>query len=231
MLNKHSEVYPLLPWYVNNSMDQQQKTETKIHLEQCLTCRIEVEQLQQLSRIIIRSNQSEITSSAAFSNLKTRIIQHDNGDIGLNQWINQRLSRIENAILQTCVVLILTTLLTIIPVQIDDDFIKNRVNHNNHYHSLSSQKIHQTRKTDIRVVFDDDLEKSEILQITSDLGAKIIDGPSLNGAYRVRLLNQNDSINPQLVLQQIRSNPQVIFAEPAIAFLNSSGTSTESHSP
>lgn len=217
--NRHAEIYQLLPWYVNGSMAMQQRSEVRNHIEDCLTCRVELEQLHQLSDIIIQSNQEEIASAAAFSKLKSNIMSDTSHKQAVNQWIARRLHRIEHSFLKPGLkpnlLTILAMLLFAILIQRSDT--NNQIEQNKYYHTLSAQQSISTSNTDIRVVFSTDTDDAKIQQLLESIDAYIVSGPSLKGAYRIRI-DQTSQYQEQK-LQQLRNNVHVIFAEPAIALL------------
>jgi hypothetical protein len=47
---EHRDVWELLPWYVNQTLDSHERSRVEAHLSQCLTCRGEVSLLRRLGR-------------------------------------------------------------------------------------------------------------------------------------------------------------------------------------
>jgi hypothetical protein len=72
--------------------------------------------------------------------------------------------------------------------------------------------------TRIRVVFDPALTEADIRSLLLELRAQVVGGPSPLGAYTLEVpAGGDDADPPEVVLDHLRAQPGVRFAEPAVA--------------
>lgn len=222
----HREIYPVLPWYVNNSISGAERLKISDHLNSCLTCRVEVEQLKQLSNLVIRSNQDGLSGHPAFARLRSQITHHPQTEETVQRWISQRIRRIEHTMFKPGL-LVVTTVITVTLVW----FVFNHqpdlsINQQRDFHTLSSQTADTIHSTDIRVVFNENTQPTVIQQLLATVSAEIVSGPSVNGAYRIRLTPNSHGQDQWAILQGLRANPNVLLAEPAVTNLENNITAS-----
>jgi hypothetical protein len=233
----HQKIFELLPWYVNKSLKVQELKAVEQHLSVCLTCTRELKQLQQFSQAVVRSGDHDSVERASFARLKQRlhksqvqeaydteahIIKSAKNIVDLSKikakkvkktvWVSQGLSK--SAFSVAAVVL----LSLLIP-----RFVQVELKQGNDFRTLSNaqQEIASDVKNHIRVVFEDKLNQNQISTILESVQGEIIDQPTAQGVYTIRL---NQATNDKHVLETIsilRKDPNVIFVEPAYALLSS----------
>lgn len=71
--SEHQEVWNLLPWYVNHSLDPAEQDFVRKHVKTCVTCRIEINQQQQLFEKIHQPDLLQQVSQVSFAQLKKRM--------------------------------------------------------------------------------------------------------------------------------------------------------------
>ena len=69
----HREAFELLPWYVNRTLEEDERQEVRGHLGNCLVCRREVAFLERLDRAVVASPDVDFTPKRAFAGLWQRI--------------------------------------------------------------------------------------------------------------------------------------------------------------
>ncbi|MCH9697785.1 MAG: hypothetical protein K0U68_06765 [Gammaproteobacteria bacterium] len=215
----HHEIYPALPWYVNDSISDAERLKINDHLVNCLTCRVEVEQLKQLSNLVIRSNQDELSGHPAFARLRSQITHHPQTKASVQGWLAQRIQHIEHTMLKPGLLAIATVIVVTLTWFVFNNQPVPDIGQKPGYHTLSSQTADVMQTTDIRVVFSENTRPTAIQQLLATIGAEIVSGPSVNRAYRVRLTLNNHNQHQLAVLQRLRTNPHVLLAEPAITTL------------
>lgn len=226
-LLNHQDIYPLLPWYVNDSISGSERLIVNAHLERCLTCRVEVKQLKQLSNLVIRSNQDELSGHPAFARLKSQINQHPATKASVQQWLAQRILHIEHTMLKPGILTIATVSIVSLTWYAFNHQPTSNISQKPGYHTLSSQTADVTHSSDFRVVFRNNTRAPAVQQLLATINAEIVSGPSVKNSYRIRLNPGTRDHNQLSVLQHLRANPMVILAEPAITKLQSRSTGSQ----
>ncbi len=71
--SEHQKVWDLLPWYVNHSLDPAEQDTVNKHIKTCITCRIELNQQQQVLEKIQRTDLLQQVSQVSFAQLRKRM--------------------------------------------------------------------------------------------------------------------------------------------------------------
>jgi hypothetical protein len=236
----HQELSQLLPWYVNRTLQGFELKAVEDHLSVCLTCKRELKQLEKLAQIVSQEDLLDTAESAAFSRLKKRLHsgtqaakalelpvmpQQDqpvkqkravDKDTRLNTTKKQgwMIAALPRSALAMAAALILSLLMPRL-VGID-------LKHHNSFRTLSSNKGQKVNNAkEIRVVFAETTNQQQRNDIIARINGQIIGKPTGQGVYNVQL---NSSVNTKHlleVIESLRKDSNVIFAEPAYALLSS----------
>ena len=175
----HSETDRLLPWFVNGTLEHDERELVERHLIECAHCRDEVAVLRQLQDLHADAA-PELDASAALQRLRGRLRVHGTAP-RVSRW--QSLRRgwmltpqwLRGAVaVQALVVLVLAVAL------IGPDRPDAR------YRTLGDAAPAVTLQEDVRqlvVVFDPRISQAQMRQLLRASQARIIDGPSDAGAY------------------------------------------------
>jgi len=218
-LNKteHQEVWNLLPWYVNGSLESNELFRVKNHIKTCITCRIEIKQQQLLYDRMQHTDFMQQASQTSFAQLKKRLnkpvifdTNTENGQVrswsgffslpifGLTKYAAMSLSAF------------LVVLLFIFGLPI------NQPEPGGEYRTLANPSETKQRDKVIRVIFVEELDAGQIESILKNVSGEIVKGPSHKDIYEVQIGRQlTDSQELIDVISQLRQNPLVVFAEPA----------------
>jgi len=130
----HKDVWMLLPWHINGTLEVDESLFVEKHLKVCVSCRSEVAKLKRLATELSYSQTMELAASSSFSHLKERIrmspeltppIGVDNPLNGVMAWLTSRPRLIAAPLVVVAVVSISTYFLTkVIPYKLDRCFIK-----------------------------------------------------------------------------------------------------------
>ena len=71
--SEHQEVWDLLPWYINHSLDPAEQDFVRKHVKTCVACRVEINQQQQLLGKIQQQDLLQQVSQISFAQLKKRM--------------------------------------------------------------------------------------------------------------------------------------------------------------
>jgi hypothetical protein len=200
----HREAAELLPWFLNGTLDGLERSRVEGHLAECIACRQEAEDLRHLQAMAQRED-PEAVVTRALSRLQARIDQLESGPLAARvlratwrQWKTVPLW-MQGALLAqfALLALLVAVLADRSPTQ--------------YYHTLSSPSAQASGRNELVVVFDSTRPEQEIRNLLLRLHARIVDGPSPEGAYTLDTATGDRSA----VLVQLRQQPSVILAEPA----------------
>jgi hypothetical protein len=221
----HQELTQLLPWYVNKSLQGDELKAVERHINVCLTCKREVIQLNKLAHAVKHEGSLDSAENASFARLKMRL-HGQQGDATIRQLppvsdnvkqINAGIkNRINNwyrpALAIAAAVLLSVTF--IMPISVEKPG-------NNDFRTLSNGESEKViSANEVRVVFADGVDLRQKNAIVSRVHGQVIDAPTAQGVYTVRLENASDTEHALAVIESLRKDSNVIFAEPAYALLS-----------
>ncbi|MGZ8190176.1 MAG: zf-HC2 domain-containing protein [Methylococcaceae bacterium] len=219
----HQKIFLLLPWYVNNTLYGQEKQKVEEHLKVCRSCQNETACLKELSVAVNQVDSLEAAAHASYIRLKQHIHEAEKSQIKQNitlnpvhSWLNKinlnSLFGHRPALALVAVVLFLL----VMPLY----FNKGEI-HQDEFKTLSDPGNIAGKENEIRVVFANDLDRQQMNNLLKPLDAEIINGPSPQGVYIVRLSSKPSANELLNIIISLRKNPKVIFAEPTYAWLSS----------
>lgn len=219
----HQKISLLLPWYVNNTLHGEEKQKVEEHLKVCRSCQIETTYLNKLSAAVNQVDSLESAAHASFIRLKQHIheaeklqTKHNITSGPVQNWLNKiNLSSLfgHRPALALATVLLL---LLVIPGYFNKGDI-----HQVEFKTLSDPDNLVGKEDEIRVVFANDLDRQQMDYLLKSVDGQIINGPSPQGVYTVRLDTKPSASDLLNIIISLRKNPKVIFAEPAYAWLSS----------
>jgi hypothetical protein len=229
----HQELSELLPWYVNKTLQGAELKAVEAHLTVCLVCKRELIQLQNLAQAVVQDGALDSAEHASFLRLKKRL--HSGTKLDLNALPQQvdtsgnvsQISKakkrgwVNNAALRPALAMaaaLLLSLSVLMPRHTGNDLQQASA-----FRTLSDgQKQEAINANEIRVVFAENVgqqQKAQILQRVH--GQFISDNPTAQGVYTVRLESDIAAKHLIDVVDLLRKDSNVIFAEPAYALLSS----------
>jgi len=205
--SEHRSSDALLPWFVNGTLSDDERTSVDRHLRECARCRREVEALRQL-QAFCRSAATSVDATHGLRNLNDRISASSRGG-SMGSWLRRFLEHWRRApqwarwviVAQFAGVIALTAF---VGARDDESSAPYRT-----LGALSRTSPYGT----IAVVFMPGIAEAEMRRIVQATGARIIDGPTSTDAYvlRVPTGHRTDA------LVTLRSDPAVVLAEPLSA--------------
>ncbi len=226
-INKdHQELSQLLPWYVNKSLQDAELKAVQGHINVCLTCKRELNQLTRLAQAVKHEGALDSAENAAFARLKIRLHGEQPGaaqsiapeqpavDLSnVTQFKPAGKTRARATWFRPGLAMAASVLLSVFLVMpyFQTDF-----------RTLSNGQPEQAiQANEIRVVFADKLDMLQKNEIVGRFQGQIVDAPTAQGVYTVRLQPAVDSKQTLAVVESLRQDSKVIFAEPAYALLSS----------
>ncbi|MCB1950037.1 MAG: zf-HC2 domain-containing protein [Burkholderiales bacterium] len=223
--HEHREVWSLLPWFINRTLNATEQARVESHIKTCITCRIELKQQRQVYDNIQQAELMQQMSNASFNQLKKRIETQPVSQLAL---FRKKLDNFQKLFFQfpfsrksfalAFGVLLVTT-----------TFIFNAMHEQtlseNEYRTLaqSSAPLQESKKPNlIRVIFTDETDAAQIDTIVSGVYGHIVNGPYKNGVYEILIDGeQKYSMETTDAISALRNNTHVIFAELAHVQLSS----------
>lgn len=221
----HQELSRLLPWFVNKSLQGDELKAVESHVNACLTCKREVIQLSKLAHAVKHEGMLDSAENASFARLKMRLHgqqpeahRHQQSVVSdnivhfhANNRINNRISNWYRPALAMAAAVLLS-LTFMLPMTVDQTG----------YRTLSNGEVEKTiGANEIRVVFAEGLDSQKKRAIIAGINGQIVDVPTAQGVYTVRLADASDAKHTLAVIDLLKNDDNVIFAEPAYALLSS----------
>jgi hypothetical protein len=222
--SSHDEVWSLLPWYANGSLEGPGRDRVKAHLQVCLVCRRELAGQATLAKQLEQAAGVEISYKPSFERLMSRIHKEEgrrakaNGNNQaqgpvrwLTRWKNLLNSHFSTRHLAAAVATgLLGIALGLLINGTPEDGIKT-------YHTVADSKsLDRFNANDIRVVFAEQVSEQEIGKLIGSVHGSLMDGPNPAGAYTVRIVDsEGKGASLAQALSQLRGNKAVVFVEPA----------------
>ncbi len=219
----HEEMWELLPWYVNGSLDDDEKRLIERHAQVCITCRSELNEQRRVREDVRRVDVEILVARGAFRELDERIhrsraqTELPRGVLDATRlWFTDigGAARAWSAAAVSTAAVVAAAFVWA-PGRDDGSVTVT----GGEYRTLTSaSSASSVGAQDVRIVFSDRLTFDEVRNTLAPLDAEIVEGPSGQGVFRVRIGDENTGFREIVaVISTLRANHNVIFAEPAFA--------------
>jgi anti-sigma-K factor RskA len=204
----HQVAFELLPWFVNGTLDAGERAQVEQHLHDCPACRRECAWLQQLAAAC-SEDEVQVDASRAFARLAPRLTGDGEpcprsaarpGRTGLLAWWGAS----RGAWLRFAVALQLGVIVTLGAVLVAGIAPA--------YRTLGARQDAAPAAGTVIVVFDAATPERELRRILRDAGARIVDGPTVTGAYVLDVDGPPET--RATALARLRAEHAVTLAEP-----------------
>jgi hypothetical protein len=198
----HREVAELLPWLANGTLAGVERARAAHHVSECIACRRELEDLRALQSAIANDD-LDSGATQALAKLKARI-QHD-GSGRKHHLFHRAASRwhASDVLVRSLLVAQFAALALIAAAYLSRPDPQ-------YYHTLAAPTI--ATGGDMVVVFRAATTEQEIRDVLLRVHASIVEGPSAEGAYTLKVREGEQ----QTVLEQLRQQPAVKLCEPVL---------------
>lgn len=214
--HEHESVQLLLPWYLNETLDELESARVKRHLSGCLVCRSDLNQQRVLLQKMHYEDTNDLMIKNDFDQLRNRI-QSDANVISLTAKQADRKASTQRKyngwpMMAAASVMAFAVGLAMMPM--------DQTNLNGApgaYKTLSVSPMGQSvQKTDdILVVFNESVSRDKIDHLALELNLKIV---SIGENDRiVRMQSSDAEIAARHVVEQLRQRDIVMFAETALS--------------
>jgi hypothetical protein len=207
---EHREGAELLPWLLNGTLEGLERERVERHVSQCVACRHELEAARAL-QAAIASDERDPTVADSLARLRLRLEQESGrGALRLGRMLARTWREAQPAArwaltAQFALIVALGSALAIVSVAERPGSAL--------YHTLGDAPPVASTRSAIAVVFNSERSEHEIRRLLLRLEARVADGPSPAGVYRVEVAESHQ----QAALALLRADPSVVFAEPTPA--------------
>lgn len=234
--DQHQQILLLLPWYLNQSLEHNERQQVESHLRSCILCSRELVVLRKLAAAVNQSSVLDVAAEASFAGLRAKLQTvervRQNPEPSNNQptltWFwkrtnaapglscnaangYNRLLRLSGSTVKRFAIAA-SMLLAMIPLTMQ--YERSPVTQD--YYTLSATKPESPVGAKLRVVFSKSLTDAGIDSLLEKIHGQLVDGPNSVGAYTVRLDAGKDSPDLTAATAFLRNQQNVMLAEPVI---------------
>ena len=215
----HQDMWELLPWYVNETLPEDERVRVEAHLATCTACQAELLRCRALARAVRASEAPAWEPSPDhLARLLSRLDAEATPSRRVRWWWHALCAQYERcrAVLQTTPLPVrwalatqgaLVMLLAGVLVW-QAPWVPARL-----YRTLSSGQAQGVDdRVQLRVVFADEMTEKELRALLTAIQGTIVQGPSPMGAYTVAVPHTGTAATT--ALETLRTHPKVRLAEP-----------------
>ena len=219
--SEHQEVWELLPWYVNGTLDDRERTSVEAHLMPCTVCQDELARCRNLvAAVRVAAEDAWEPSSEHFARVLARLDATTASTTPRRGWwdtVRAQYERYGEMLHRTSLLvrwaLVTQSALTLVLVGMfvwQAPWAPERF-----YRTLSSSSDQTAQKrVQVHVVFADDITEKELRALLTEVRGTIVAGPSPLGVYTVAVALSGDALTPaDMALTTLRAHPKVRLAE------------------
>ncbi len=236
LTDQHQQTMLLLPWYLNKSLEQDERQQVESHLRNCMLCNRELIALRKLAATVKQSSDLDMVAEASFASFREKLQTVDPvrqklmsgnkrttlvcpekrahaspGLSGNSANRYNRLLRLRGSSVKHCAIAA-SMLLAMIPLVMQ----YGRSSVTTDYYTLSAAKPESPSGTKFRIVFSKALPTTEINLLLEKIHGQLVEGPSSVGAYTARLSTDKDSQDLTAAVAFLRKQQNVLLVEPVI---------------
>lgn len=208
----HDEVFKLLPWYHNGTLEDVEAARVNAHLSECPLCRDELAHCAEISETV--TDEREAAWQPGEQNLN-RILDRIASEQGQARpaeavgWSERFASWIDWTFVPKPArwALVAQSLAIVALLAF---FSLPRTPESPRFETLTAQASEGLDRPDVQIVFREDTLESDLRNLLQSVDAEIVSGPSKRGVYKLALAS---SASLATALQVLRADPHVRFAD------------------
>jgi len=236
LMTQHQQIQLLLPWYLNQSLEHNERQQVQRHLRSCLRCRRELVALRKLVAAVNQPSDLEVAAEASFAGLRAKLqpdepvrqppesaikkptlacfesrVSVASGFTGNAANRHGLLSRLNGS---TGKHFAIAASMLLVMVALTMHYGRSPLTAD--YYTLSAAKTKATEGVKLRVVFSKSLTESGISSLLEKIHGRFVEGPNSVGAYTIRLADGKDNPDITEVTAFLRNQQNVLLVEPVI---------------
>ena len=234
--DQHRQIFLLLPWYLNESLQQDERRQVENHLRNCMLCNRELVALRKLAAAVKQSSDLDAAAEESFAKLREKLQPADplrkkplpsnnqprlvwsrkpeaaapglsvNTANRYSQLLSLRGSPVTHFAIAA------SMLLAMIPLIMQ----YGRSPTTTDYYTLSAAKPESPAGTKLRIVFSKSLPNAGIDLLLEKIHGQLVEGPNSVGAYTVMLGADKNSQDLSAAVDLLRNQQNVLLVEPVI---------------
>lgn len=204
----HQRIWELLPWYANGTLGETERRAVEEHAERCERCREEAQACRQLGDAVRTAVEAPTPHPARLSRLMSRLDEADGPSV------RARLGSLLLATPRPVRWVLAGQLAALLLLAAGWMGKPSSPPPPAEFKTLSdaAAPAAPAEAPRVRVVFADGTTERQIRDVLLPIGGQLAGGPSQLGVYTLELPAGRDPL--PVVLQHLRSRPEVSFAEP-----------------
>jgi Putative zinc-finger len=212
---EHKEISTLLPWYVNGSIGEHDRSRVDAHLAVCAACREELSQEWQIHRGMSATSAVEYLPAPSLKRLQARLDAAAAGRPAQPQSTESGSLRPGSRALgwtlpwQGVMAASVSVMAVALSLLAADRWMQFRASSPGDYHTVTISTPHAPGEV-IRAVFSPNITLVELQMLLSGAGLRIVSGPTEAGVYS---LARNSPRAVSSSLAALRAHAAVRFAE------------------
>lgn len=219
---RHQDVWEILPWYVNGTLDSDERTAVEAHLDRCSLCRNELAASQELASAVRRAAELPPVAPAAEGRRDVHAAPLDAPSLSpagrpaaapalpaaprLAPAVRWALALQAAAILALALGL---AYLLALPASAPSAAASEAS-----YRTLAAPPASDVRGVAVRVVFSPTASEEDLRGLLLAAGAHFADGPSPAGVYTLEIGGDEEA--GAAALERLRRDPRIELAEPVV---------------
>jgi len=213
----HDSTALLLPWYVNGSLDDEQRKMVESHVAVCLTCRSELNTQHHIARIVQSRDATSVGADIGFTQLRRRIQPERRALLSrVRNWLSVILH--VPAVVWVGGIAVAASVFMVLPLLYD---LGGPVTVPGEFRTLSADNGHlEFRANSLRLVFTEGLADETRQDILHRINAVTVTGSTPHGVLTVQV--PDGELAPALAL--LRARTEVRFAEPVVSAEETAGS-------
>lgn len=198
-MNIHERIVELIPWYVNGTLSDDERSGVERHLNECLPCRAALREERQIHNLVRAQDDVPLGANQGVADLLHKIDR--GGKRAALLPLRPRLGLGLSAAALTCVAIAAWILLT--PPSREASVGSAP------FTTLTDDGNATTNRIDI--VFAETTDEAEIREIIASLGATLVSGPSDVGRYTVSVPAESAE-DLSKIIDRLSADPRIRFA-------------------
>jgi anti-sigma-K factor RskA len=199
--NAHRVVDAMLPWYVNGTLDDDERVMVQCHLDECVQCRDEVEWLRELHAACVACADQD-SASQGFGGLRRKL----GGRVDETPAPRRGFWAALPPVWRTVAVAQLAMIVAL------GAMVVNRSDDAARYRTLGNG-VATAADGNVVVVFDGTTTEAQMRTLLRSVGARVVDGPTQSNAYVLAIAPEEQTH----ALKVLHASRGVTLAQPLVA--------------
>lgn len=212
--DQHQQIQLLLPWYVNQSLEQHQQQMVDKHIRHCLVCRRELAGLRKLADAVMQKSDLDLAAETSFACLASQLQSRNAVSVSAHAARRQPTQfKLSDYLRHNTVryAIAASLLLALLPLG-----LRMQSGDGVGYYTLSTAKPGSGQAMELRVVFAKSTSAADIAAALNSLHAEQQGDANSVGALTVRLDADADQSSLDHAIAVLRSRQDVLLAEPVL---------------